>query len=85
MSCQWQGRTPPLEAASLEDCRISKLCPPGVIATPGRQKRRAESLLTESVLNLHILIPLLLLYYCPSFYHLKFVEEEAENFTVSVK
>ncbi len=53
----------------------------GVIATPGRQKRRAEPLLTESVLNPYVLIPLPYLYYYPRFYHLKFVEEEAENFT----
>ncbi len=34
---------------------------------------------------IYILFPLTLLYYCPRFYHLKFVEEEAENFTFSVK
>ncbi len=35
---------------------------------------------------LYVLIPLPLLYYCPSFYYQKFVqEEEAENFTFSVK
>ncbi len=61
MSYQRQGHTPPPEAvlaASLEDCRISEVCPPGVIATPGRLKRRAEQLLTESVLNPYVLIPL---------------------------
>ncbi len=78
MSYQRQGRTPPFQAASLEDWRISELCLPGVIATPGRQKRRAEPLLTESVLNPYVLIPLPELYYYPSFYHLKFIEE-AEN------
>ncbi len=61
----------PFQAASLEECRISELSHLGVIATPGRQKRRAEPLLTESVVNLYVLIPLPLLYYCPSFYHLK--------------
>ncbi len=75
---------PPLrrfQAPSLEGSRISELCPPGVIATPGQQKRRAEPLLTESVLNPYVLIPL------PyrSFNHHQFVEEEAENFTPLTK
>ncbi len=41
--------------------------------------------LTESDLNLYTLFPLPLLYYCSSFYHLKFVEKEAENLTFLVK
>ncbi len=60
---------------------VDQLCLPGVIATPGRQKRRAEPLLTESVFNLYELIPLPLLHYFPFFFYLKFVEEEADNFT----
>ncbi len=86
MSYQRQGRTPPLEAVS--SCiprRLPELCPPVVITTPGRPKPRTEPVLTETVLNLYIIFCLPLLCYCPSFYHLKFVEEEAENFTFSVK
>ncbi len=38
---------------SLEDCRISELCPTGVITTPGRQKGRTEPLLTVFTLDIY--------------------------------
>ncbi len=66
----------PLQAASLEDCRISELGPPGVITTPGRQKRRV-------ILNQHIYILFSFPYCTNAFvFHLKFVEED---FTFSIK
>ncbi len=64
---------------------VEQLWPPGVIANPGRQKRRTEPLLTEFVLNLYVFISLALLHCCPFFYHVNFVEEEAENLTFTVK
>ncbi len=78
ISYQRQGRTPPPEA--IASCFPRRL-PHIRTLSSRRQKCRAEPLLTESVLNLYVLFSLPLLYYCPSFYHLKFVEEEAENFT----
>ncbi len=54
----------PRQAASLDDSRISELCPPGVITTPGRQKRKTA--LNQSIYIYIYIIFLSLLYYCLS-------------------
>ncbi len=52
----------------------------GTATSFDEQKRWAELLHTEAFL-MYILFPLFHLYYFYIFYYLKFVEEEAENFT----